>query len=78
MFSILEVSLLSVNNSFLPSMDSLIIIGVGEEKMTTFLTGNAHSFSLLLGFPSVFDSLLDYSGRISTQEARESPPSPWA
>lgn len=37
-FSILEVSLLSVNNSSLPSMDFLIIIGAGEEKMMTFLT----------------------------------------
>lgn len=77
MFSTLEVSLLSVNSSFLPSMDFLIITGAGEEKMMTFLTGNAHSSYLsgLSGFTSSFESVLSYSGRIGTREgAAPTPP----
>lgn len=67
MFSTLEVSLLSVKNSFSPSMDFLIIIGAGEVKMMTFITGNGHNLDLSLPcLPSlpVFQSVAGYSARI--------------
>lgn len=52
-------------------MDFLIIIGAGEVKMMTFLTGNGHNLDLFLpchpSFP-VFHSVPNYSTRVGLQE----------